>query len=114
MKVASYTVTGRHYAELTDALTERFSPAEAHTGDGFAVLLIEKYEFWRTNSNMQATIILEEQTETTCFLKVIVGGGASGIFNLTFGSEQKVLRKMTTGIEEVIDELGMEFNATAR
>ncbi|WP_223173912.1 MULTISPECIES: hypothetical protein [Haloferax] len=114
MRVVNYTVTGGQFSDLIDALTERFSPEESHTGDGFAVLLIEKYEFWRTNSNMQVTIILEEMTRTTWFLKIVVGGGASGIFNWTYGSEQKVLRKMTTGIEELIDELDMKIKSNAR
>ncbi|MFH5798552.1 hypothetical protein [Haladaptatus sp. CMAA 1911] len=75
MQVKSYTATGPQFSELEAALTERFTPEESHTGDGFAVLMIEKYEFWRTNSNMQVTIILESLSENSCLVKLTVGGG---------------------------------------
>jgi len=107
MQVKSYTATGPQFSELEAALTERFTPEESHTGDGFAVLMIEEYEFWRTNSNMQVTIILESSSENSCLVKLTVGGGASGIFNWTYGSEEKALQKITREIEEVFDEFGM-------
>lgn len=100
--------------DLREALTERLTSEESHVGDGFAVLMIEKYEFWRTNSNMQVTIILESLSEKSHLVKIIVGGGASELLNWTHGSEQKILRKITHRIEEVIDELGLMIEATNR
>ncbi|MFK8214192.1 hypothetical protein [Haloferax volcanii] len=58
---------------------------------------------------MQVTIIIESLSEKSCLVKIFVGGGASGIFNWTYGSEEKVLRKITQRIERVVGELGMKI-----
>lgn len=112
MRETSYTVTGQDISALTAALTTQFSPEETHTTDGVAVLMTEEYEFWRTNSNMQVTLILEFRDDHTCLSKLVVGGGASGLLNITHGSEKKILRTVAREFEAVCEDLGLTVSET--
>lgn len=111
MHVRTYTVTGPGVAELETALSERLNPKASHSGDGFAVLLCEEYELWRTNSNMQATVIIDHESDDTATVKVTVGGGATGLLKLTWGSERKVGKKFMQRIESEFETLGLSVEA---
>lgn len=110
MRTITYTVSGQRVRELGTVLTDRLQPDESHSGNGFAVLMIEKFEFWRTTSNMQVTIILEYDSPDTALVKLTVGGGGAGIFSWTWGSEQKIEQKLTPELEAAFDDL--ELTAT--
>ena len=105
MEVTTHILSGSAVSELGSSLDEVFTPQELHVGDGFVALIVEKYEFWRTNSNMQATIIVDQGSSESALVKIAVGGGATGLHQTTLGSETKILRKLNSRIEELFSEL---------
>jgi hypothetical protein len=109
MQERTYTVTGSNLSELAAALEAKLEPKATHDGDGFTVLMCEEFEFWRTNSNMQATVILDHQDDDTATVNVTVGGGGAGLLQWTFGSEKKVGRKFWRGVVRVFDDLGLRW-----
>lgn len=108
MQCASYSLEGQLASDLPPKLRDALKPSTSYGGDGFDVLLVEKQEFWRTNSNMQVTVILDRTSETSYDVEVCVGGGAGGLLNLTFGSEKKILGKIRPKLERAFDDLALE------
>ncbi|MFC4356863.1 hypothetical protein ACFO0N_02740 [Halobium salinum] len=78
-----------------------------YDGDGFRVVTTEQY-YLRTNSNLQATTIIELLDETTCRVAIISGGGGSGLLGSTMGSESSEANKLARKIEEYCAERGLD------
>ncbi|QPV63171.1 hypothetical protein I7X12_00620 [Halosimplex litoreum] len=107
MEGRTYEIEDADATDLATAVVDRLEPDHRYDGRGFDVLVAEEYEFWRTNSNMQVTVIVDG-TGDGCRIEVFVGGGATGIFQFTAGSETKILRAAVSEIEYALDELDVE------
>ncbi len=79
-----------------------------HAGDGFEVIVVEQY-YLRTNSDLQTTIIFEQEASDRASVTVIVGGGATGLSSLQWdwGSESTQSKSVVSALEDVCDQLGL-------
>ena len=80
-----------------------------YSGDGFAVIVTEQY-FFRTNSNLQTTLIFELIDETTCKITIIAGGGGSDFLQHDWGTESGESNKLLGKIETFSREHGLEID----
>lgn len=82
-----------------------------HSGDGFEVIVAEQY-YLRTNSDLQATIIVEQEATDRASVTVIAGGGATGLGPLRWdwGSEAAQSDAFVSVLEDVCDQLGLALN----
>jgi len=71
------------------------------------VILAEEFDFWRTNSNLQVTVVVERRDEETCRVEVFAGGGAAGILEFTFGNETKWRDSVASDLEYLFDRLDL-------
>lgn len=78
-----------------------------YEGDGFVVVVGEEY-FLRTNSDLQATVVVEFVDETTAKGGVIAGGGGRGLLGLSLGSESTAAGNVFEGLAEYCEEHDLE------
>jgi len=85
-------------------------PVVRHGRDGFEVIVVERYYF-RTNSDLQATVIYEQEASDRASVTVIVGGGKTGIGLLSWdwGSESSQSDTLLSTLEDVCDQLGLSL-----
>lgn len=83
MHTTELRVRGPTVDELPAALYERLldrrrGSVARHAGDGFEVVVVERY-YLRNNSNQQATVILELVGDDLCEVTILSGGGGAGL-----------------------------------
>lgn len=110
MERLELTVTGPEAGKVPTALgdldaDDRFD----YDGDGFAVIVTEQF-FYRTVSNLQATIIVDLVEETTVEITLIAGGGKSGFGKEDFGAESRTVHSIAERIERWCDRNGLEVD----
>jgi len=108
MERTSFTVHGEDAGKLPSAI--RGIPRNKRVdygGDGFAVIVTERY-FFRTNSNLQTTTIFELVDDTTCEVTVVSGGGGSGLLQHDWGTESGESNRLLRTFEEFCDEHELE------
>ena len=107
MERRGYTVVGGGVERLPAEVESPFDAGYRYSGDGVEVVLAEEFDLWRTNSNLQVTVVLERRDEETCRVEVFAGGGASGIFGFTFGNETKFRESVASDLEALFDRLDL-------
>lgn len=82
-----------------------------HSGDGFEVIVAEQY-FLRTNSDLQATVIIEQEATDLASVTVIAGGGATGLGPLSWdwGSEAAQTDAFVSVLEDVCEQLKLSLH----
>lgn len=109
MEQIEFTIYGEDASKVPGAI--RGFPRNKridYSGDGFAVIVTEQY-FFRTNSNLQATIIFELVDDTTCKVSIISGGGGAGFLQHDWGTESGESNKLVEKIESFCQEHELEI-----
>ncbi|MFC5278356.1 hypothetical protein ACFPM1_06220 [Halorubrum rubrum] len=86
-----------------------------HSGSGFEVIVAEQY-YLRTNSDLQATIVIDQKTTDRASVTVIAGGGATGLGPLSWdlGSESAQTDTIVSLLEDVCDRLDLSLDPDER
>jgi hypothetical protein len=71
--------------------------------DKMTVIAIEQY-FIRISSNLLTFVVFHETEERQCEIEIVSGGGASGSFGITWGSESRANKNLI----EILEETGVE------
>ncbi|WP_135302566.1 hypothetical protein [Haloarcula amylovorans] len=81
---------------------------QRYEGDGFEVIVAERY-YLRTNSDLQTTIIIEREAAERASVTIIAGGGATGLGPLSWdlGSESTETEAVISVLTDVCDRLGL-------
>ncbi len=103
MEKASVVIRGSGLQKLTEILRESFDDYQISRDASIAVLLSDKYYF-RINSTLFSTVILDYRDEATCAVSVYSGGGATGLLNVTWGSEGARNREIVEMMEQACRE----------
>lgn len=101
---------------LDEASSRGDGPSVArHSGDGFEVIVAEQY-YLRTNSELQTTIIVEQQAADRASVTAIAGGGATGHgpTRWDLGSEASQIDAFVSVLEDVCDRLELSIDADDR
>lgn len=56
-------------------------------------VLIEENFYWR-NSSTQLNVVMAKRKEDRIYITAVGGGGGTGVFNISWGSEKSFLRQM--------------------
>ena len=85
-------------------------PVVRHSGDGFDVIVAEQY-YLRTNSDLQATVVIEREAPDRASVTVITGGGATGVGPLSWdwGSESAQTDAIVSTLADVCDRLDLSL-----
>lgn len=115
MEFGTVTVTGDGVGEL---LTELTGPGMAmnqtrYKRGYFGVIAWERWDSWRTNSDMMVTVVMDLRDDRTCEVAVLVGGGGEGAMGLDWSVESVVADHLlgaersaeAAAFEEAIDHL---------
>lgn len=115
MYTTELTVRGSSVNELPQALYERLlgerkGSVERYDGDGFAVVVVERY-YLRNNSNQQSTVVLELDGTDVCEVTIISGGGGAGLLGFDLGSESKQADEIRSEIAGICEDGAMRVEA---
>lgn len=81
MEFETITVRGEGASQL---LTELSGPIKGmnktrYAADGFSILAWERYDVWRTNSDIMVALIMDLTDSRTCEVAIMAGGGGDEI-----------------------------------
>jgi hypothetical protein len=94
-------VEGERISSLIDACEEKFLARRYTSNSGQTqILLFESYSFWRTNSNMALILTFDFEGANSCKLSITAAGGAAGVLQFDWGSEDSQLNKVRKIVEE--------------
>ena len=85
-------------------------PVVRRSGDGFDVIVAEGY-YLRTNSDLQATVVIEREAPDRASVTVVTGGGATGLGPLSWdwGSESAQTDTVVSMLTDVCDRLDLSL-----
>jgi len=109
MERVELTVRGENASSVPEAI--RGVPRDKRTdyaGDGFAVVVTEEY-FFRTNAQLQTTVIFELVGDDACEVTVVAGGGGSGWAQQDLNAESRAAENVVEKVEEYCEENGLEI-----
>lgn len=101
---------------LDEASSRGDGPSVArHAGDGFDVIVAEQY-YLRTNSELQTTLVVEQQGADRASVTAIAGGGATGHgpTRWDLGSEASQIDAVVSVLEDVCDRLELSIGSDER
>ena len=81
-----------------------------HEGDGFDVITASEYTF-RTNSDLQLTVIIEREEPERATVTMLAGGGGSGLLRFDWGSESSRTESLRSTLKDVCESLGLTVHA---
>ena len=102
-------LTARNNAEIDTALIDWFS-SHAFPDDGFymkriegqdrtiTIFVAEEYYF-RINSTLTLTVIVEETVDETT-VEIVSGGGREGLVGLSYGAEKSAMKRIVKLLKE--------------
>ncbi len=62
--------------------------------DGKVIVLIAEKFYFRIESNLAVTIIIEQINENQFQVVIVVAGGKSGLVGLSYGAEKSMLKRI--------------------
>jgi hypothetical protein len=83
---------------------------ERYTGAGFDVIVADQYSF-RTNSDLQATLILEDDGTNQLSVTLLAGGGGHGLIRWDWGAESSHIEALVSTLEQVCDQWGLTIES---
>lgn len=99
---------GALYSELK---AERKGSLELYEGDGFDVVVVERY-YLRNNSDQQATILLDRLDEEESLVTILSGGGGAGLLQFSRGSHRAQAGKLANRIVELCGSEELSLRVT--
>ena len=70
--------------------------------DGIYLFMKEEY-YYRINSELMTVATLDMTAPNKCEMRIITGGGAHGMFGVTWGSEQNQNQKIIRALEIICE-----------
>ena len=95
--------TKRETADIViNAFKEKFHPSFEYTSKSgnVKILILDKYDFLRTNSNLAATLLFDFVSNDLCTINIVVAGGKEGLLHMDFGAEDSLLNKIKRFLQE--------------
>ncbi|MBR3272045.1 MAG: hypothetical protein IKI59_08980 [Clostridia bacterium] len=102
-------LTARNIADIDAVLTDWFS-SQAFSDDGFYIKRIERQDctitifvaeeyYFRINSTLTLTVIVEETVNET-IVEIVSGGGREGLVGFSYGAEKSAMKRIVTLLKE--------------
>ena len=101
-----YTITGESAHNLPELLKKEFSISSEYSYSCMGtchIFIFEEY-YLRTNSNLISLILANSEDIDKCTIKLISGGGGTGIFSNDWGSEKNSLYDKFLRVSSVCSE----------
>jgi hypothetical protein len=95
MEQESFTLEGIEPEVLISKFLGNFTPAFSfiNFNETTRVFIIERFYF-RVSSNLSAIVIFDFKNENNCLINMIASGGATGLFQIKWGSEKSMLKEL--------------------
>jgi hypothetical protein len=130
MEFGSVTVRGEDAGALLSELTgpKRAMNRTRYLADDFAVIAWERWDSWRTNSDLMVTVVIERRDERTCEVAVFAGGGGEGAMGLDWSvgsvvadhllgaersAEAAAFEEAIESLESTCESLGLTIDVSA-
>lgn len=84
MEFDTITVRGEGVSELLEEVSgpKKGMNKTRYASDGFSVITWERYDLWRTNSDIMVAVIMDLTDSRTCEVGIMVGGGGDELLGL--------------------------------
>jgi hypothetical protein len=99
VEVTRLYIEGQNLDRLVDLLRGRLPDCYAYTSENIVVLASEKFYF-RVESNLLTVVILNVSVEDRYEVEIVTGGGAQGLFGITWGAERHRSAEIVRFLEE--------------
>ena len=103
MRAKELTIEGTNLNELSDLIVSAFPKGLVYFQGKVFILATERYYF-RINSNLLSTIILDFSKDGKCNVVVISGGGGAGPLEMIWGVETNRNNQIVKNIEKICEE----------
>ncbi|MHA1377351.1 MAG: DUF6054 family protein [Candidatus Helarchaeota archaeon] len=103
MQTVELIVEGSDVSRLSDLLVAAFPRGLVYFQGKVFILATERY-YYRTNSNLLSTVILDYSEENKCNIVIISGGGSSGLLEMIWGIENNRNNQIVKSIENICNE----------
>lgn len=111
MNKKNIIIKGEHVKDIINLLDDDIKSYTYKPAENIYVFYNEKYYF-RNNSELMLSLIVNIQEQNICFMNIIAGGGSSGFCSLDLGAEEDILEKIVCNIEQICENKNwvLEFN----
>ncbi|MFB6101228.1 MAG: hypothetical protein ABEJ73_01525 [Haloplanus sp.] len=109
MEFGSVTVRGENVAAVLSELTgpKRAMNRTRYLADSFGMIAWERWDSWRTNSDLMVAVVMELRDDRTCEVAVLAGGGGEGAMGLDW-SVSSVVADHLLGAERSAEAAAFE------
>jgi hypothetical protein len=111
MRELKATIHGEGIEKLPEAIRNRLPDAELRDEGDVRIVLAERYYF-RNNSNLLTVVICRPTSPDEYHVMVVTGGGATGLLNITLGSEDSRNDEVIRTIRDICTDNRWEINAS--
>ena len=102
MEIQSITTTGKGVDDLPSLLKSRI-PDSTLIKEGASVILLTEKLYLRVGSNLLSVIVFSMESEASCRIRVISGGGGYGL-GITLGSESSCNQRLVNLIMSICNQ----------
>ncbi|WXG39984.1 MAG: DUF6054 family protein [Candidatus Freyarchaeum deiterrae] len=102
MKIDTMSIKRENATIAINTFKEKFHPPfeyDSKSGN-LKILVLDKYDFFRTNSNLAVTLLFDLESVDVCNIKIIVAGGGRGMLQFDMGAENSLLNKIKKFFEK--------------
>jgi len=127
MEFGTVVVRGENADALLSELTgpKRAMNRTRYLAGDFGVLAWERWDSWRTNSDLMVVVVLERRDDRTCEVAVMAGGGGEGAMGLDWSvgsvvadhllgaersAEAAAFEEAIASLEDVCESLGLTID----
>ena len=108
MKRKDIIIKGKEVNRLVTLLNSNFNTYTFQPSENIYIFFIEKYYF-RINSTLMASIIVNLKNENICEINIISGGGGQGMLDGDWGAEKNSIEKISKSIIQMCNENNWEI-----
>ncbi|MHA1300870.1 MAG: DUF6054 family protein [Candidatus Helarchaeota archaeon] len=103
MRTVELIIEGSDLSSLVDLLVSAFPKGLVYYQGKVFILATERF-YYRINSNLLSTVILDFSAENKCNVVIISGGGGAGPLEMIWGVESNRNNQIIKSIEEICKE----------
>ncbi len=103
MITTQINITGENLGLLTKSLENKYGYEYTFSSKDIHVLMTEEFYF-RINSNLLTTIIIDLSNKNKCHIEIASGGGTEGLIGFGWGAEGSSIKKVVKLIKSLCEE----------
>lgn len=104
MQTSTLRIESRFHDQLIEYLKKELSTKYTYNEGATTLLAGEEFRF--RSSSYQMHLVVVKNGPSQCSIELVCGGGGTGIFNISWGSEKAFIKRTTRIIGEFCSQHG--------